>query len=57
MDLESSAFRRQVKLWDWMRQSRTEKEELATETDTEQLEKGKENQYSVIEINNNKEMF
>ena len=57
MDLESSAYRRQVKLWDWMRQSRTEKEELATETDTEQLEKGKENQYSVMEINNNKEML
>ena len=57
MDVESSAHRRQVKLWDWMRQSRTEKEELAEETDKEQLEKGKENQYSVMEINNNKKMF
>lgn len=58
MDLESSAHRRQVKLWDWMRQSRTEKEELAKETDKEQLEKGKENQYSVMEIkNNNNKMF
>lgn len=57
MDLESSAHRRQVKLWDWMRQSRTEKEELAKETDKEQLEKGKENQYSVMEIKNNNKMF
>ena len=40
-----------------MRQSRTEKEELAKEPDKEQLEKGKENRYSVMEINNNNKMF
>ena len=57
MDVELSAYWRQVKLWDWMRQSRTEKEELAKEPDKEQLEKGKENRYSVMEINNNNKMF
>ena len=44
MDLESSAYRRYLKLWDWMRSPRAEEEELVKETDKDQLGEEKENQ-------------
>lgn len=49
MDLESSAYRKYLKLWDQMISPRAE--ELAKETDKDQLEEEIENQYGVMETN------